>query len=393
MNAKKTTSDPTPGRSPEEILTFLEGLKRQWMETVDAIVDPLMVVSSDYDVLKANRAMAKLAGKDVKAIVNRKCYTIFANRTEPCVGCRMQQAGSDTSDGTSHQSFNLDGIRGERFYEATSQPMYDASGKREGTLQVYSDRTEAKRLQGQLIQAEKLASIGLLAGGIAHEINNPLSGILIFSQMVLREMDQASPHFPDVVEIEAAAKRCKGIVENLLAFARQQPLDSLEKKEPVNLKQAIRSALRFSQVGGLHNNVDVEEDFGTDEFVIPGNFNQAVQLFLNLIQNAFQAMPDGGTLALRSYTRTLKTGATFAVFEVEDTGIGIPDEHQKHIFDPFFTSKGPGEGTGLGLSISYGIAQDLGGTIEVRSEINQGSCFRLVVPCGVTATQPIAIGT
>lgn len=379
MAAKK---DKSPEKSPEELLKFLEGLKRRWMETVDAIIDPLMIVTDDYVIRKANKSMATIASSNVKEILGQKCYKVFADRDDPCPGCAMLQAESAaiSPSGTRHKIYNLEGIRSERFYEATSQPVYDDNGVKEGTLQIYRDRTEAKRLQSQLMQSEKLASIGLLAGGVAHEINNPLGGILIFSQMLLREMDKESPHYQDVVEIEAATNRCKAIVDNLLQFSRQQPTGSQKKKERVSLKDAAKSALRFGQVGGLHNNIDVDEDFASEDLIALGNHNHMVQLFLNLIQNAFQAMPDGGTVTLRSYVRQDKDKSSWSILEIEDTGVGISAENLKRIFDPFFTSKGPGEGTGLGLSICYGIAEDLGGTIEVESVINEGSRFRLVTP-------------
>ena len=371
----------TPTRTPEELLKFLEGLKRRWMETVDAIIDPLMIVSDDYIIRKANKAMATIASSNVKEILGQKCHKVFADRNDPCPGCSMLKASEPTTDdGPRHILYNLEQIRNERYYEVTSQPVYDDNGVKEGTLQIYRDRTEAKRLQSQLMQSEKLASIGLLAGGIAHEINNPLGGILIFSQMLLREMDKASTHYQDVIEIEAATQRCKAIVENLLAFARQQPTGAKKKKERVSLRDAAKSALRFGQVGGLHSNVEVDEEFSPDDIATMGNQNQVMQLFLNLVQNAFQAMPDGGNLTLRSFLRDDANGVPWAVLEIEDTGVGISPENLKRIFDPFFTSKGAGEGTGLGLSICYGIAEDMGGTIEVDSVVNEGSRFRLVVP-------------
>src|SRR5690606_36506661 len=150
----------------------------------------------------------------VKEIVGRRCYQVFAGRTSPCPGCRMK----DAARATSGETFELEGIRGDRFYEATSQPLLDSDGETDGIVQIYRDRTEAKKLQEQLAQQDKLASIGLLAGGVAHEINNPLGGILIFSQMLLRELPKDSPHYADVVEIEAATQRCKAIVESLLDF-------------------------------------------------------------------------------------------------------------------------------------------------------------------------------
>jgi two-component system NtrC family sensor kinase len=363
-------------KSAEELLRFVEDLKRQWMSTIDALVDPLMIVGKDYKVRKANLAMARMAGIDVKDINGRSCYEVFANRKTPCPGCAMRNAAKTKRETT----FHLEDIRGDRYFEVSSQPLIDGDGDLDGIVQVYRDRTDAKRMQEQLAQQEKLASIGLLAGGVAHEINNPLGGILIFSQMLLREMDKTSSHYADVVEIEAATQRCKAIVESLLDFARQNPAGKKAKPTHVNAIEAIRTAIRFGTVAarqGAH--VDIEEKFEDEAHVVRGDRNRLVQLFLNLIQNGLQAMPDGGTLIVRASHR-MEDGRLLAHYEVEDTGIGIAPEHIKKVFDPFFTTKDPGEGTGLGLALCYGIVQDLKGTMTVESTVNIGTRFIIEIP-------------
>lgn len=371
----KEVSAPTKTKTATPpSLTFIENLKQQWMATVDAIVDPLMIVDDQYRITKANKAMAQHAGTDVKSLIGQKCHKAFAGRTSPCPGCQIKQACTSRT----HQQFELDRIVPDRFHEVTSQPLLNQDGGPAGVVQIYRDRTEAKRMERQLMQTEKLASIGLLAGGVAHELNNPLGGILIFSQMLLREMNPSSDHYQDVQEIEAAAQRCKGIVENLLAFARQQPDMHKEELAPVNLYDAMKSAQRFSQVGGLGRNVDIDELWLDRTLTIMGDQNKMIQVFLNLFQNAFHAMPDGGTLTIRGQRD--RKNPDLVVVEVEDTGVGIAKNNLKKIFDPFFTSKGPNEGTGLGLSICHGIITEALGTIEVKSELNAGTTFTIRLP-------------
>jgi two-component system NtrC family sensor kinase len=386
---------PTPrrskhaGKSEGELLRFVEDLKRQWMSTIDALVDPLMIVGKDYKIRKANMAMARMGGLDVKQVVGKKCHEVFAGRATPCSGCLMTKGG----DSTEATTFDLEHVRGDRFYEVASQPLFDSDGHLDGIVQVYRDRTEAKKMQEQLNQQDKLASIGLLAGGVAHEINNPLGGILIFSQMLLRELPKDHPNYADVVEIEAATQRCKAIVESLLDFARQNPGGSkADRFEEFNILEAIRTATRFGRVsiqkGGI---VDIKEEIGDEAHVLTADRNRMIQLFLNLIQNAIQAMPDGGTLVLRARTRYDDAkGAAFGIYEVEDTGVGIPPEHLKRIFDPFFTTKDPGEGTGLGLALCYGIVQDMAGKMDVESTVNVGTRFTIELPLGRVdvATRP-----
>lgn len=366
-------------QSEAELLHFVEDLKRQWMSTIDAMVDPLMIVSKTFAIKKANLALAKAAGQDVKDVIGKKCYAAFAGRKSPCPGCKMKERAAKSEAGT----FNLENVQGDRHFEVTSQPMLNQAGDLDGIVHVYRDRTEAVRLQQQLSQQEKLASIGLLAGGVAHEINNPLGGILIFSQMLLRELDKESPHYQDVVEIEAATQRCKAIVESLLDFARQNPGPGRKVKlQDVSVVDAMRTAMRFGKVSAKAGaNIDMQEEFDDDPHTIHFDRNRLIQLFLNLIQNAVQAMPDGGTLTMRAST-VMVNGQAVGRYEVEDTGVGIPPEYMGKVFDPFFTTKDPGEGTGLGLALCYGIVQDMHGALRVESKVNVGTRFFVEVPLG-----------
>lgn len=360
----------------KDSIEFVEGLKKRWMATVDAIIDPLMLIDKDYKILQANRALAHHAKKDIRELVGSRCYEAFAGRASPCVGCKLKTS-LETQE---PQTYELQKVAGDRFFEVNTQLIADAKGRLEGSLHIYRDRTLAKQMENQLIQHEKLASIGLLAGGIAHELNNPLGGILLFAQMLLRTMDKESQHFQDIVEIEAAAQRCKHIVENLLDFARKQPMsEGKENSESVELQDAIGSALRFCSVGRATERIQVLEDWSPSGAPALANRNRLTQVFLNLIQNAIQAMPQGGCLRLRTYQRDDAQGC-WSIAEVSDTGVGIPSDQLKKIFDPFFTTKAEGEGTGLGLSICHGIVQDFGGRIEVESVLHKGSSFRVVMP-------------
>lgn len=388
VQVEPTKKDDEVGDSAD-MLRFVEDLKRQWMSTIDALVDPLMIVGKDYKVRKANLAMARLASKDVRDINGENCYEVFAGRSAPCPGCKMRTAASRRTN----TNFVLEQIRGDRYYEVHSQPLIDSEGDLDGIVQQYRDRTDERRMQEQLSQQEKLASIGLLAGGVAHEINNPLGGILIFSQMLLRELPKESPHYADVVEIEAATQRCKAIVQSLLDFARQNPTGKKNKAAPFNALEAIRTAIRFGAVSvksGKNGHVDIDEEFGDDCHMLAGDRNRVVQLFLNLIQNGLHAMPDGGTMFIRAKHKKTD-GKLIGVYEIEDTGVGIPPEHLKKVFDPFFTTKDPGEGTGLGLALCYAIVTDLKGTMNVDSTVNVGTCFTIELPL-LSLSQPQDLG-
>jgi two-component system NtrC family sensor kinase len=354
-------------------IAFVEKLKKQWLETIDALPDPFITVSDNYVIGRANKAMAELTGVDVKNLGGQRCYKVFAGRDKPCENCHMPDARSRSSI----PRYEIHNALNDRWYEVATR-RFTLSSEDSTVVQIYRDRTEAKSLQRQVAQSEKLASIGQLAGGFAHEINNPLGGILVFSQMLLREMDANSQHYQDVVEIEAAAKRCKAIVENLLDYARQRPLKP--SLSPCDLHQIIPNAVKFATLG--HNKghrCDVIFKFDAKHHEILSDQNRLTQVILNLCANAFQAMPSGGTLEV-STDNSRKSDGEQLVIKVSDSGMGISPKNIEKIFEPFFTTKEPGQGTGLGLSIVYGMIQDLGGSIDVKSQLNRGTTFSIILP-------------
>ncbi len=337
---------------------------------IDAIVDPIMIVSTDHKIIRANRSMGELAKKDVKDIIGTKCHQTFAGKNKPCNGCKLSEAVACKQ--ATH--WELEQVRTDRFFEVTSQPVYDEKGKIEGMVQVYRDRTDAKQLQTKFLQHEKLASIGLLAGGVAHEINNPLGGIIIFSQMLMRELAKGSDNHRDAEEVFNAALRCKTIVENLLDFARMRPAKKVEP-ETFDMTDVAKAALRFGRVSDNARGIEINEQWNSSPLIITADKNKLIQVFLNLIQNGLQAMTKGGSLVVRSYIES-----NSAVVEVEDTGAGIPLENQSKIFDPFFTTKDPDKGTGLGLSICYSIVQEFKGELSFKSKVKKGTTFRVSIP-------------
>lgn len=361
----------------EDTLHFVEELKRQWVATLDALIDPLMIIGPDYTIQKANVAAAKMAGVEVRNIVGMKCHKALAARAKPCPGCKLKDT---LKESTTHQ-FPLADVVPSRVFEVTSQP-FPGGDAGPAAVHVYRDRTEAAMMQDRLIQSEKLASIGLLAGGIAHEINNPLGGIMIFSQMLLREMPKDSPHYADVQEIEAAAQRCKQIVQGLLDFARVQgggeAPSAAKKFSEIDVQDAVESALRFARINVKQKqNIHIREGFSAPAKNVLGDKNQVIQVILNLVQNAVQAMPGGGEITITVSNDAKKENV---MIDVSDTGEGIKPEHLGKIFDPFFTTKQPGEGTGLGLAICYGIIAGMGGKLTAASRHGHGSTFTVSLP-------------
>jgi len=230
---------------------------------------------------------------------------------------------------------------------------------------------ELRKAQAQLIQSEKLASIGELAAGVAHEINNPLGVILGFSQVILRKLPEDDPLRKPLTSIEREGLRCKKIIQGLLDFSRH----TMPTFQPVNLNDVVESACDLFEYQITVNNVKMTKGFAPNLPEIRADANQLQQVFSNLIINAYHAMPKGGDLRITTRAVGDHVQAIFA-----DTGVGISPENLKRIFDPFFTTKQVGKGTGLGLSVSHGIIESHGGKIEVDSQVDKGTTFVVSLP-------------
>lgn len=235
-----------------------------------------------------------------------------------------------------------------------------------------TERTEELRAaQEQLVQSEKLASIGQLAAGVAHEINNPISAILNFTQVLLKKIEEDSPMRKPLQSIERESLRCKEIVKNLLDFARP----STSTVQPINLNSVLENACEILDHQLSKEGARVIKGYDPDLPLVMGDANKLQQVFINILVNASQAMPDGGDV----HITTRGVGQEAQVI-FRDTGTGIAPEHLKRIFDPFFTTKLDRDGTGLGLSVSYGIVKRHGGTIEVESKPGVGTTFIVRLP-------------
>jgi PAS domain S-box-containing protein len=258
--------------------------------------------------------------------------------------------------------------------------IYDGKGKEIASVGIFTDLRSRlmmeKKLQDthlQLVSSEKMASLGKLAAGIAHEINNPLGGILIYSSLMLEDLPEEDQRRGDLARIVQEAGRCKEIVKSLLEFARQTE----PKMEPTDINRAINDGLFFLVNQALFHNIQIIKKFDPFLPFVKGNASQLKQVFMNIIVNAAEAMHGNGTLTI---TTSPAPNQETVFVEFTDTGEGIPEENFTRIFDPFFTTKEVGKGTGLGLATSYGIVEDHGGKIGVRSKVGEGTTFTIELP-------------
>ncbi|MFN7132936.1 MAG: ATP-binding protein [Myxococcales bacterium] len=343
---------------------LLTRAKSDWVRTFDVIDRPIAVMLADGTLVRANRAFAAMAQRDVATVPGLNCHALLFDAQHRCNDCPLAPGADPTK-----KSAELE-INGRTY--AFSAFATGAEGG-EQFVAIFHDVTTERMLTRQMIQTEKLVAVGQLAGGVAHEINNPLGGILAFSQLMQRDEGRSPEDREALADIEHAALRCKRIVESLLKFSRRAPAGrvrfdvnrSVEDALTLfrsKLKERPRARLRTVLAESLPQ---VDGD--------PGEIEQVV---LNLLVNALHALKNGeGHISVRTEARDGQLRVS-----VEDDGTGILPEHLPHIFEPTFTTKPPGEGTGFGLSIAWSIVESHRGRIEVESAPGTGSTFRVLLP-------------
>ncbi len=264
---------------------------------------------------------------------------------------------------------------------ANFMPLKDEQGKVASVLCIARDITENKKLENQLVNTEKLASMGTLAAGVAHELNNPLGVILGFTDLLLEKLDKDNQDYQDLRTIERHSLHCKEVVENLLSFARQEEGIS----EYCDINEAINNIINVVRHSMEMKDIELRLDLSPGLPGVKGDSRQMQQVFLNLINNATAAMKEGGILEINT---ALDASQGKICVIVRDNGEGIKEEHMENIFDPFFTTKNEGEGTGLGLFVSHGIVTSYEGTIECQSstedtpQSSRGTTFTVTLKAG-----------
>jgi two-component system, NtrC family, sensor kinase len=250
-------------------------------------------------------------------------------------------------------------------------PLVSKSGEHIGRLLLFDDVTQRERMEEQMSQTEKLTSLGLLAAGVAHEVNTPLAVISNYIQMLAKQMPENDPRHSIIEKIVKQTFRASEIVNNLLNFSRTGAAETSD----VDVNRVVEDTLALVSHPLMTSQIQVVKNLSDGLPAVRGSANKLQQVFLNLFLNARDAMPSGGILEVRTNTHNGSVE-----IEVVDTGAGIPREHIHRIFDPFFTTKASGRGTGLGLSVSYGIIKEHAGKVDVRSAPGKGTSFHVELP-------------
>ncbi|MBW2306808.1 MAG: PAS domain S-box protein [Deltaproteobacteria bacterium] len=340
-----------------------------------SIRDVLIHTDLDRRIIDANEtALEELFGYTLDELRGKTTNMLDATpREELSQAMESRAPGQETRK---YKQVYLKKKNGEIFLaEITPIHVKNSKGEKIGYLGIIRDISEQKRMQEQLIQSEKLAALGMMVSGVAHELNNPLTGIQGYSEYLLSKKSEISEKvLQDVQVIHQEARRAADIVRNLLTFARQQ-----ESKETLlNLNSIIRSVMELQAFHLSRGNIEVVLNLDEDIPSMVGDFNQLQQVLLNILNNAREAISETkerGTIIIQS-----RYEWPFARIEIQDDGPGIREGIKNRIFDPFFTTKPVGKGTGLGLSIAFGIIKEHGGNIYADSEPGKGATFVIELP-------------
>jgi len=387
-----------------------ERLSREWQTTFNTMQEAVLLLDARQCVLRANRAATRCFDRPPERMAGRPCWEIVHGAAAPIPDCPLRRMRESLRPERGEVRI------GERWYDLSVTPVLDADRRLSGAVHVFTDVTDARtarlereRLQASLAQSDRLASMGMLAAGVAHEINNPLSYVLYNLESLAEDLPRlceeirrcreelasrlgpaalakvlgpdprlVDPRLLDDVvarlrEAVEGARRIRQIARSLGAFSRADSADLA----PVHLRDAVEHALDMA-FHEIKYRARVVKDFQPVPPVLATD-GKLVQVFLNLFLNAAHAIPEGhgeeNEIRVRTWTEKGRVCA-----EVSDTGTGIPPELQARVFEPFFTTKGVGAGTGLGLSICRNIVAGLGGEIDFTSEPGRGTRFRVRLP-------------
>jgi len=350
--------------------------RREWLQTFDALSDGVFLHDRQGRILRANRTLTQLVGRSFDLIIGRPWLEILPAGPEAAAACSTPLR---TAPGPSRVEYDLRWEGQRTLHVTVSRPSDD-----EFCVHVVRDVTEERALQGQLAQAEKLAAIGEMLSGIAHELNNPLTTIIGFSEL-LQEAEVPEQVRADLERISRQARRSAQIVQGLLAFARQGQLQLAEVDINALLAQTVEA--EQPRLAAADIAVSLELDPSLPRTLADARPLQ--QVFVNLLANAEQALAERqGERRVRIRTEAAPAAVRISI---ADNGPGIPHGLLQRIFDPFFTTRGVGKGTGLGLSICYGIVREHGGRIWAESQPGQGATFFVELPvrhAGATSPAP-----
>jgi PAS domain S-box-containing protein len=347
----------------------IERLHARQAKIVESSAVGLLLLDGDGRIQAWNRALEAIYGLAREKALGRRLAEVFPLD----VVRRIEREGAAAPEHEEARIFRLRMInrKGQRVVANIAISPVGGEGGDGGHVVTFDDVAEQVKMEEQLLRQERLASLGMLAAGVAHEINTPLTGISSYAQMLMEETGEGRASREILEKIEDQTRRASRITSSLLTLARPEEtvLESLD------LNDTIREVLQLFEPQIKGHRIEMILDLADELTPIRGHRGKLQQVLLNLLINARDAVESGGRIQISS---RFEQGTV--IVEVEDNGQGIAEEDLPSIFDPFFTTKGHGRGTGLGLSISYGIVQELGGQIQVESHPDEFTRFRVLLP-------------
>lgn len=351
-----------------ELVSNLRKAEWRFRTLFRAAPDAVLTVLNSGRIREANEAVRDIVGLDAMQVVGRRLVDLAVDEDQDPLE-RALDSASRGQPARLEVRFMSDGVTRLVAISASRLPESDPPA----TLLIARDVTTERELRARLVERERLAAIGELVAGVAHEVNNPLSSISAYAQILLREPDLSDEHREAMEVIRSETVRASQVVKDLLAFSRR----SEPRREAVDLQDVVESALRLSHYQLTTGNLRTEIEIPAELPAVLGDPRLLQQVVINLVTNAMQAMAPQGTGTLRLEARAEHSTV---ILEVADTGSGISAAARSRIFEPFFTTKEEGQGTGLGLSVTYGIVTAHGGTISVVDSTPAGSRFRVTLP-------------
>jgi two-component system NtrC family sensor kinase len=356
--------------------TDLELQKTRTMYEViinDLIQEDVMVIGADYGILDINESMLKKLGLTHNEVIGKHCYEISHRQPTPCRGDKhpcplIQTINTKKSSQTTH--VHLDKDKRELYFSISCYPIFQGD-EVIAAVEISKDITSQINMQKLMMQQEKLVSIGRLAAGVAHEINNPMTTILTTAMLIQEDLDPDDPNYRELQTIADETLRCRKIVTSLLDFARQR---RPEKKES-SINDIVRESISLVRKQAAFKDIRIESMLSEHIPHIDVDRDQIQQAIINLALNAIEATEAGGEV---SFETRLNAQEKVIEIAIADTGHGIAEEDLHKIFEPFFTTKETG--TGLGMAISHGLIEQHGGTVAIESEVNRGTTFTIRLP-------------
>lgn len=359
-------------RSEMEKAEELARLKEFSENIVESVNVGILAVDFDGRITTWNSALEEIFGVTRERALRRSVYEVFDSDMIETIQNVIGQEGWALSDTRHIYKYNAATEDGRPLtLNISLAPFEAARGVVTGALIVFENVTQRAQLENQLLEREKLSSIGLLAAGVAHEVNTPLAGISSYAQMLLQQIPSNDPKHKLLEKIHVQTLRASGIVNNLLNFSRTGDAQFRE----VDLNRVLDDTFQLLETQLRNVKFEIVRNYGHDLPAAHGSASKLQQVFMNLILNARDAMSGGGRLTI-----TTRLVDTSLVVDFRDTGVGIAPENIARIYDPFFTTKEVGQGTGLGLALSYGIIQEHGGRIFVESRPGEGAHFTIKLP-------------